>query len=210
MYTAPAHQLARGSSTQCVHQATRSTWPTPCHDAKSCFSRPWASRHMSGPRTRNRHPILWLKSVSFGFNKQRGGLPKLVGPRASTILPCCASQYTLCQRDSIGRTLVLPWKMMGSWPGPSEYANVHTAWAPLSSNPARSLWNCWTPSDCMNHFLCRTLSLRVQRLELRRILHIWAGEFIPGVKAQACVFYKHGATNLDEIELNKSSVNLFL
>jgi hypothetical protein len=43
----------------------------------------------------------------------------------------------------------------------------------------------------------RTLSLRIRRLDLRRILHVWAGEFIPGVKAQACVFYKHWATNLD-------------
>lgn len=32
-----------------------------------------------------------------------------------------------------GLTSVIPWKRMGSWPGPCEYPNVQTALAPLSS-----------------------------------------------------------------------------
>jgi hypothetical protein len=148
----------------------------------------------------------------FDLTKQKAGLPKLVGPRASTILPYHTNQYILRQRDSglWNQTLVLPWKMIGSWPGPSEYANVQTAWAPLSSNPARSLWNCWTPSDWRNHLLYGALSLQAERHGWQMILHIWAREFIKCIKAQACVFYKHWATNLNEIKLNKSSVNYFL
>lgn len=194
-----------------MRQAIQSAWPTPCHDAKSCSSQPWASRHMSGPRTRNKHPILWFKSVSLRYDKQTASRLTKVGGTAG--LDNLALSFQSVHLSSVGpgiwgRTLVLPWKMMGSWPGPSEYANVHTAWASLFSNPARSLWNCLTPSDCMNHLLDgETLSLRTQRLELRGSLHIWAREFVPSVKAQACVFYKHRATNLDESELNKSSVH---
>jgi hypothetical protein len=93
------------------------------------------------------HPVA---HVSFCSTLQ--GKDKLTEVGGATSLDNLALPYDSVHSSSAGlglwnQTLVLPWKMMGSWPGPSEYANVQTAWAPLSSNPARSLWNCWTLSD---------------------------------------------------------------
>jgi hypothetical protein len=93
------------------------------------------------------HPVA---HISFCSTLQ--GKSELTEVGGTTSLDNLALSYESVHSSSAGlgsriQTLVLPWKMMGSWPGPSEYANVQTAWAPLSSNPARSLWNCWTPSD---------------------------------------------------------------
>lgn len=69
------------------------------------------------------------------------------------------SELALCSSDSLlphqsaRLTFVRPWKTIGSFPGPSQYANVHTACADLSSKPASSLWNSFTPSALRNHFL---------------------------------------------------------
>ena len=63
-------------------------------------------------------------------------LPKTVGPRLSTNLPS-----------------VRPWKRIASWPGPSQYPNVHTAWADLSSKPESILWRLGAPRESMNHLL---------------------------------------------------------
>jgi hypothetical protein len=50
----------------------------------------------------------------------------------------------------------------------------------------------------MNHLLYENLRLWIQRLKPQGILHIWAWEFIEGIKAQACVFYQDRTTNLDD------------
>lgn len=57
---------------------------------------------------------------------KRNGIPKIPGPLAGTILPC-----------------VRPWKRIGSWSGPAQYANVHTAKAVLSSYAASMLLRPW-------------------------------------------------------------------
>ena len=88
--------------------------------------------------------------------------PKLVGPLADTILPCsekCQEEFTrhgVVYWQMQRLTSVLPWKTIGSAPGPSQYAKVHTACADLSTKPASSLWNCCTPRAWRNHFLCTT------------------------------------------------------
>ena len=54
-------------------------------------------------------------------------------------------------------TGVLPSNMMGSWPGPFDKANVQSAYADLSSYPARSLFKPSCPTDCINHLLFQLL-----------------------------------------------------
>lgn len=58
------------------------------------------------------------------------------------------------QRGKKGKpTGVMPWKRMGSWPGPAEKPNVHTALADLSSYAASRLFRPSWPREPRNHLL---------------------------------------------------------
>lgn len=63
------------------------------------------------------------------------------------------SQENRLLSTKISRTDVLPWKIIGSCSGPSQYAKVQMACADLSSNAASSLWRPSEPSSLRNHFL---------------------------------------------------------
>lgn len=60
--------------------------------------------------------------------------PKSSGPRGGTIFPCLQSVGPPANSQQCAQpTVTLPSKMRGLWPEPSQYANVQTAWALLSS-----------------------------------------------------------------------------
>ena len=127
---------------------TPSVSPMPCPDGLSCSSHSCPSQRTSGPRTRSTSPNLCVLLSASGisssshaspFKTTIGGnlyLPKTVDPRLSTNFPS-----------------VRPWKRIASLPGPSQYPNVHTAWADLSSKPESILWRFGAPRESMNHLL---------------------------------------------------------
>lgn len=74
--------------------------------------------------------------VSPFSNSKTASHPKTGGPRAGTILP-----------------LHVPWKRIGSWSGPAQYANVQTAKAVLSSYAASMLFRPSWPRAWRKYFL---------------------------------------------------------
>jgi hypothetical protein len=106
-------------------------------------------------------------------------LPKTVGPRLGTSLPS-----------------VRPWNVIGSWPGPAQYPNVHTACADLSSKPASILCSSRGPRDCMNHLLRTMLVQQEWSKEIAAAVHVGPRKVVHGFEAEACVFHKHRAADL--------------
>lgn len=91
------------------------------------------------PVSVSKHESQPAPSVSFHIRPRTPGnscLPNTVGPRLGTNLPS-----------------VRPWNVIGSWPGPAQYPNVHTACADLSSKPDSILCNSRGPRESMNHLL---------------------------------------------------------
>ena len=67
--------------------------------------------------------------LALGTLTRHANIPKVAGPLAGTILPCkILAVLSLGRRRWISLlTKTLPSKSTGSCPGPSQYANVHTA-----------------------------------------------------------------------------------
>ena len=93
MYTAPAHQLARGlfySVCAWSHSVSLANALPRCEIlffstlGISAYVWPSYSKQAS-------HPVVQISF--FPLNKRTVDLPKSVGPRASTILPCRTSEY---------------------------------------------------------------------------------------------------------------------
>ena len=62
---------------------------------------------------------------------------------------------------------------MGSWPGPAQYPNVHTACADLSEKPSRSLCSCSGPRASINHLLWRIVSREWALEDLKDVNVVW-------------------------------------
>lgn len=74
-------------------------------------------------------------------------------PRPTTRIFMSPPAKVHVEADKNELTLVRPWKTIGSFPGPSQYANVQMACADLSSNPTRSLCMPSGPTSLRNHLL---------------------------------------------------------
>lgn len=79
------------------------------------------------------------------------------------------------------RTDARPSKMIGSWPGSSQYANVQTAWALLSSYAKRSLLRPSCPRDSRNHLLLQGVKHALSRF-LEMVLLTCTGRADPWVR----------------------------
>lgn len=162
---------------------------------------------MSGLHTRSKHPILWFKSVFPRFNQQTASLPKSVGPRASTILPCRIIQYTLISEiGTVNSDLGSSLEDDGFVTRAFRVCKCAYGLGALVFKPSKQLVELLDAERLHEPFAEERFQFVGTKTWDCEDLHIWAGEFIPGVEAQACVFYKHGATNLDKIEL----INLLL
>jgi hypothetical protein len=109
-------------STRCVRRATRSVWPKLFHGARCCSSQPWASRHKSGPRTQNTHPILLSKLATSWLERGRKVLyqsPLVREPRQSCPVEHQSIRSTgskpLQQQTNLGPSLEYNWLVTRSF-----------------------------------------------------------------------------------------------
>lgn len=115
----------------------------PSLDARSCSSPTWASRRTSGLHTRSMRPSLGCGQNAASFLRAHCATYQSPSVRdmaqscpTPSISEMCSTPHWKWDREL---TSVRPWKTIGSFPGPSQYAKVHTACADLSSKPANSL-----------------------------------------------------------------------
>jgi hypothetical protein len=154
----------------------------------SAYVWPSYSKHESQPCTSLAHSCPSYVPLS---SMKIANLPNTVLPRLSTNLPS-----------------VRPWNNTGSCPGPSQYPNVHTAWADLSSKPESILCRLGAPRESMNHLLSNTLARWVLGMLMlprsyertcngsykfgfrseRTDSHVRSRQVVHSFEAQTCVF----------------------
>lgn len=89
----------------------------------------------------------WILSVRLAIPWKRSGREMYRNLSSHVQAQFCPVESSAIAHQEIGRhTLVRPWKRIGSWPGPAEYANVQTASAPLFSVPASRVWKFLQPT----------------------------------------------------------------
>jgi hypothetical protein len=101
----------------------------------------------------------WKESSVLRHIRQSMRLTEVGRPSGTHNSPLCTTSppvseaITRSTRNQVLLTLVLPWKRIGSSPGPRQKANVQTASAPRSSNESSILFKPSWPSASRNDLL---------------------------------------------------------
>lgn len=119
----------------------------PSLDARSCSSPTWASRRTSGLHTRSMRPSLGCGQNAASFTSTLCDLPKSVGPRHGTILPCPQHQRNVFHSAVENGTENSPPSVPGKQSAPSQVLRsmqkcIQPAQTCLQSPPIA----CETPS----------------------------------------------------------------